>query len=77
MSTARIVVLTIALGVGGIAASAASASAKQAETLADAVPRGNAVAGAATNISDDQASRHSESVDGVPQRIAIPTTAQK
>ena len=85
MSAARIVVLTIALGVGGIAASLASASAKAAETLANArqtgtaalALRGNAVANAVENISEDQASKRSESVNGVRQRIAILTTAQK
>ena len=65
MNTARTVVLTIVLGAGGIAACLASGSAKQAETLA------------ADNISEDQAFKRSESVDGVRQRIVILTTAQK
>lgn len=65
MNTARIVVLTNAPGIGGVAASLASGLAKQAETLA------------VENISEDQASKRGESVNGVPQRIAILTTAQK
>ncbi len=84
MSTARIVVLTLALGAGGIAASLAGASAEAAETLAHlrqtgtaSALRGNPVANAAVNISEIQASRRSESVNGARQRIAILTTAQK
>jgi hypothetical protein len=65
MNTARIVVPTIALGIGGIAASPASGFARQAERLA------------VENISEDQASRRSESVNGVRPRVAILTTAQK
>ena len=83
MSTARIVVLTLALGAGGIAASGASAEAaetlahlRQIGTAASAL-RGNPVADAIENISEIQASRRSESVNGVRQRIAILTTAQK
>jgi hypothetical protein len=85
MSTARIVVPTMALGAGGVAPSLASGSAKPAETLARARPtgtpalalRGMADAYAGKDISEDQASTRSESVDGVRHRIAIPTTAQK
>ena len=85
MSTARIVVLTLVLGAGGIAASLAGASAEAAETLARvrqtgtaaSALRGNPVANAAENISEHQVSRRSESVNGVRQRIAILTTAQK
>ena len=85
MSTAHIVVLTLALGAGGIAASLAGASAEAAETLADvrqtgtaaSALRGDPVADAIENISEIQASRRSESVNGVRQRIAILTTAQK
>lgn len=65
MNTARIVVLTNAPGIGGVAASLAGGLAEQAETLA------------VENISEDQASRRSESVNGVRQRTAILTTAQK
>jgi hypothetical protein len=85
MSTARIVLPTIALGAGGVAPSLASGSAELAETLARARPtgttalalRGMADAYAVKNISEDQASKRSEGVDGVRYRIAIPTTAQK
>jgi len=78
MSNARIVVLSIAPGAGSIAAS-------QAETFVDALEastpalalRGKAVAGAVENISEHQASKRSESVNGVRRGIAIQTTAQK
>jgi len=65
MSTARIVALSIAPGVGGIAACLARGTPKQAEKLA------------ADNISEHQAFERSESVNGVRQRIVILTTAQK
>jgi hypothetical protein len=85
MSIARIVALSIAPGVGGIPVSLASGIVKQAVTLAEgrrtgtpAWPlRGVAVANAADNISEDQAFKRSESVNGVRRRIAILTTAQK
>jgi hypothetical protein len=76
MSTARIVVLSIAPGAGGIAASLASGFAKQAETLTERRQTGTP-ARALRGISEDQASKRSESVDVVRYRIAIPTTAQK
>jgi len=65
MSTARIVALSIAPGVGGIAACLARGSPKRAETLA------------ADNISEDQVFKRSESVKGARQRIVILTTEQK
>ncbi len=78
MSNARIVVLSIAPGAGAIAAS-------QAETFVDAPEastpglalRGKAVAGAVDNISEQQASKRSESVNGVRHGAAILATAQK
>jgi hypothetical protein len=76
MSTAPIVVLSIAPGAGGIAASPASGFAKQAETLTEGCQTGMP-ARSPRGISEDQASRPSESVNGVPQRVAILTTAQK
>jgi hypothetical protein len=76
MSTAPIVVLSIAPGAGGIAASLASGFAKQAETLTEGCRTGTP-AWALRGISEDQASRPSESVNGVRQRVAILTTAQK
>ena len=57
MSIARIVVLSIAPGAGGIAASPAG--------------------GLAQTESRDQASKCRERVNGLQQRIAIQTTAQK
>lgn len=85
MSTARIVVLTIALVAGGVAPSLASGFAQPAGTLARArqagapalALRGIADAYPIKNISEDQASRRSEDVDVVRYRIAILTTAQK
>jgi hypothetical protein len=85
MSNARIVVLAIALGAGGVTASLPAGSAAQAKTLAHARQTGTpasalhgiAVADAVDNLSEDQASRPSESVNGVRQRAAILTTAQK
>jgi hypothetical protein len=85
MSNARIVVLAIALGAGGLAASLPAGSAAQAKMLAQArqtgapasALRGIAVADPVDNLSEDQASRPSESVNGVRQRVAILTTAQK
>ena len=85
MSTARIVVLSIAPGAGGIATSLASGFAKRAETLTEGrqtgIPasalRRIAVAITTESTSEDQASRSSESVNGVRQRIVILTTAQK
>jgi hypothetical protein len=81
MSTAHIVVLSIAPGAGGIAASFAGGSAEPAETLADAgravTQRAIAVADAAENISEHQASKRSESVNGVRPGAAILTRAQK
>jgi hypothetical protein len=74
MSTACIVVLTFALGAGGVTASPPGGSATG--TPASAL-RGTAEAGAVENISEDQASKRSESVNGVRQRVAILTTAQK
>jgi hypothetical protein len=76
MSTARIVVLSIAPGAGGIAASPASGSAKQAETFADARQTG-APALALRGIPADQASGRRESVDRVRLRIVRQTAAQK
>jgi hypothetical protein len=76
MSTAPIVVLSIAPGAGGLAASLASGFAKQAETLTEGCQTGTP-AWALPGISEDQASRPSESVNGVRQRVAIVTTAQK
>ena len=70
MSTAPIVVLSIAPGAGGLAAS------KQAETLTEGCQTGMP-ARSPRGISEDQASRPSESVNGVRQRVAILTTAQK
>jgi hypothetical protein len=60
MNTARIVVPTLALGVGAVAAPLAGASANAVE-----------------HIPQDQASRLSESVNGVHDGVAILTTAQK
>jgi hypothetical protein len=76
MSTAPIVVLSIAPGAGGIAASLASGFAEAAETLAEGCQNGTG-AWALRGISEDQASRPSESVNGVRRRVAILTTAQK
>jgi hypothetical protein len=76
MSTAPIVVLSIAPGAGAIAASLANGFAKQAETLTEGRQTGTP-AWALRAISEDQASERSESVDVVRYRIAIPTTAQK
>jgi hypothetical protein len=76
MSTAPIVVLSIAPGAGGIAASLASGFAKQAETLTEGCQTGMP-ARSPRGISEDQASRPSESVNGVRQCVAILTTAQK
>jgi hypothetical protein len=72
MSAARIVVLSIALGAGGVTAALPGASAKQAERPAHArqtatpgsALRGNAVASAVDNIFEHQARRD--------QRRAIP-----
>jgi hypothetical protein len=85
MSNARIVVLAIALGAGDATASLPARPTAQAKTLAQArqtgapvsVLHGIAVADAVDNLSEDQASRPSESVNGVRQRAAILTTAQK
>jgi hypothetical protein len=85
MSTARIVALSIAPGAGGISASLAGGFVKQAVALTEGrqtgtpawALRGIAVANAADNISEDQAFKRSESVNGVRQRIVILTTAQK
>jgi hypothetical protein len=85
MSTARIVALSIAPGAGGISASLAGGFVKQAVTPTEGrqtgtpawALRGIAVANAADNISEDQAFKRSESVNGVRQRIVILTTAQK
>jgi hypothetical protein len=85
MSTAHIVVPSIAPGACGIAVSLASGSAKQAKALADARRAGAAalglraiaVANAAENISEHQASKRSESVNGVRPGAAILTRAQK
>jgi hypothetical protein len=77
MSTAPIVVLSIAPGAGGIAASLASGFAKQAETLTEGWCQTGTPARALRGISEDQASRPSESVNGVRQCVAILTTAQK
>jgi hypothetical protein len=76
MSTARIVVLSIAPGAGGIAASSAGGSAKQAETFT-AADRTGTSAGALRGIFRDQASKRRESVNGVHRRIVLKTTAQK
>jgi hypothetical protein len=76
MSTARIVVLSIAPGAGAVAASLANGFAKQAETLTEERQTGTP-AWALPAVSEHQASRPSESVDVVRYRIAIPTTAQK
>jgi hypothetical protein len=76
MSTARIVVLSIAPGAGGIAASLARGFAKPAETLTEGHQTGTP-AWALRSIPADQASKRSQSVDVVRYRIAIPTTAQK
>jgi len=85
MSNARIVVLAIALGAGDATASLPAGPTAQAKTLAQARPTGApvsvlhgiAVADAIDNLSEDQASRPSESVNGVRRRAAILTTAQK
>jgi 16S rRNA G1207 methylase RsmC len=83
MSTAHIVVLSIAPGAGGIAASIASGSAEPAMTLADAGAAAlalraiTAVANAAENIAEHQASKRNESVNGVRPGAAILTRAQK
>jgi hypothetical protein len=76
MSTARTMVATIVPDACGIAARLASGSAKQPEALADAHQTG-APAWALRDISSDQASKSSESVNGVRPRIAILTRAQK
>jgi hypothetical protein len=78
MSNARIVVLSIAPGAGCIAASQAETfvDAPEASTPALAL-RGKADANAVENISDDQASKRSESANVVQFSIAIQTTAQK
>ena len=76
MSTARIVVLSIAPGAGAVAASLANGFAKLAETLTEERQTGT-LAWALPAISEPQASRPSESVDVVRYHIAIRTTAQK
>jgi hypothetical protein len=83
MSTAHIVVLSIAPGAGSVIASLPGAAAKQAERPAHArqtgMPvsalRGNAVAN--DNIFEHRTSTRSESVNGVRPGVAILTTAQK
>jgi hypothetical protein len=76
MSTARIVVLSIAPGAGGIAASLANGFARQAETLTEEHQTGTP-AWVLRAISEDQACQRSESVEVVRYRIATPTAAQK
>ena len=85
MSNAHIVVQSNAPGAGGIAASLASGSAEQAKARTDArqpgavalVLRASAAAHAAENIFEHQASKRSESVNGVRPGAAILTRAQK
>ena len=76
MSTARIVVLSIAPGAGGIAASLANGFAKQAKTLPEERRTGTP-AWALRAISKDQACKRARKRRVVRYRIAIPTAAQK
>lgn len=83
MNTARIVVLTIAVGAGGIAADLASGS--DAETLARARQtgalspglRGIADINMVENRIDDQPPKRGETVNVVRYRVSSSTTTQK
>jgi Flp pilus assembly protein CpaB len=89
MNTARIVVLTIAVGAGGIAAYLASVTLElkpeQTETLARARQSGTlslalrsiADLNVVDTRSDDQAPRRGDSVNVVRFGVSTPTTTQK